>query len=692
MTSPFQNNVMEHREQRSARARRGTTCVHCRKMKLRCDAAIKFPAACSRCSKVDRECTFGAQTAPQPAKPAHIPPDSSSSRIAQLERDLHDIKRRLEDDTTSSVPTSVPSWSGDAAHDHDSPPEYSSGPATGYGFDLSAQQLGGVDMSPADFLELVDDFFAQFHHQFPFIGGKRELVRDCIQCPLLYWAIVSIASKVNPKHHNLPIQLTWPVRRLAADTALKPPSLPLVQALLLLCLWPLPFASMDDDPSWTFVGIATHKALQMALHKSTFERNFDNQMSRLNELTRQTMRSTWLACFILNHCLSFRLAIPPTAHLDPSLLQPRSDSLPLSPILLAAAEICHKESLINSLLAQGTFSTGTYRSRVLVMKTSELELDMMGARLNVSSSPLLEHLFSGTKLRLYSHALLGLRKDGDVHWVDSSTGGSPGPVPVEVVDYISKAYAVVLRAVNISLHPALGHRDSDSKRPATTTRSTVSPAAAAAAAGGASASASASGPAEDATLKNSSFPWTVIDIQELIFSIFVLLRIRHIYPDAADNADTNDALHRGWAFLKSCSVAEGDHFHRLSDIIHFITNQEDPAIENDGSAEANAMRKKTGPDIVYGLIKLASKRYLYSWRKHPSIFPDSSQPHVLNGAGTDAGGGGTSGWMDAGTAGLGGAGGGSGGSDVALADIDFPLWPSLEGDDGYGGAFVFGFQ
>jgi hypothetical protein len=122
------------------------------------------------------------------------------------------------------------------------------------------------------------------------MSGKTEVARQCSTCPLLYWAIVSIGSKASGDYKNTIPLLTWPIRRLATETSLQPPTLPVVQALLLLCLWPLPFAATIDDPSWTFNGIAAHKALQMGLHRP----------NNVDAAAAHAMTATWLACVVVN--------------------------------------------------------------------------------------------------------------------------------------------------------------------------------------------------------------------------------------------------------------------------------------------------------------------------------------------------------------------------------------------------------
>lgn len=181
---------------------------------------------------------------------------------------------------------------------------------------LQSQILGGVTLTPVEFLQLIDlyapsvivelftrltcprSFFTDYHPRLPFLASKRLVLEECQTCPLLYWSIASIASQASPAHAQLRTRLVWPIRRLAAEASLSLPSLPIIQALVLLCAWPLPFAALLDDPCWTWIGIAIQKGLQMGLHgtrASVASRN------HADEETTRAMQATWLTSNVLHH-------------------------------------------------------------------------------------------------------------------------------------------------------------------------------------------------------------------------------------------------------------------------------------------------------------------------------------------------------------------------------------------------------
>ena len=145
-------------------------------------------------------------------------------------------------------------------------------------------------------------FDAHYHPQMPCMGTKVSMLADARENKVLLWAIVNAASRSFATHRHLRKEMAWPIRRLAVENSMRSlPNLALVQALLLLCLWTPSYTSQSDDPSWMLCGIATHKALQLGLHRS----GFDHEFMSLSEQTldygaREARRRTWLACFIVN--------------------------------------------------------------------------------------------------------------------------------------------------------------------------------------------------------------------------------------------------------------------------------------------------------------------------------------------------------------------------------------------------------
>jgi hypothetical protein len=58
----------------------------------------------------------------------------------------------------------------------------------------------------------------------------------------------------------------------------------------------MPYASLIDDPSWMFSGIATQKALQLGLSRPFAALM---QQTKGDEKAARSLRCTWIACFIV---------------------------------------------------------------------------------------------------------------------------------------------------------------------------------------------------------------------------------------------------------------------------------------------------------------------------------------------------------------------------------------------------------
>lgn len=123
---------------------------------------------------------------------------------------------------------------------------------------------------------------------------------DCVSCPLLFWAVVAVAARLQEKHRPLYLSLPWPIRRLAMEQSITVlPTVPVIQGLLLLCLWPLPYGAMIDDPGAVYSGIATQKAMQIGLHRPQRPSDFIWGLKPEPDVVG-TRERTWGVCFIVN--------------------------------------------------------------------------------------------------------------------------------------------------------------------------------------------------------------------------------------------------------------------------------------------------------------------------------------------------------------------------------------------------------
>lgn len=88
--------------------------------------------------------------------------------------------------------------------------------------------------------------------------------------PLLFWTIIIVTTvhSADPHFAGVAERLQGPYLRMLQQRVLQSP-LPLhqIQALLLLCHWPLPCDKQSKDPSWLYCGLAVNGARLLGLDR-----------------------------------------------------------------------------------------------------------------------------------------------------------------------------------------------------------------------------------------------------------------------------------------------------------------------------------------------------------------------------------------------------------------------------------------
>ncbi|KAL7621704.1 hypothetical protein AAE478_009031 [Parahypoxylon ruwenzoriense] len=100
---------------------------------------------------------------------------------------------------------------------------------------------------------------------------------------------------------------------LRVEAMRAPMPLSKIQALLMLCVWPLPVANQREDPSWLYCGIAVNAALYMSLHRSGLGAGTTPSFHSVGvpSGTAHERTKTWLGCFYVSTSLSMHLGLPP---------------------------------------------------------------------------------------------------------------------------------------------------------------------------------------------------------------------------------------------------------------------------------------------------------------------------------------------------------------------------------------------
>jgi len=143
-------------------------------------------------------------------------------------------------------------------------------------------------------------YYLHYHESFPILPDITTFLEHSNRCPLLFWTVMVIALIGKVEQRDLYFSLVDPIQTLASNiTQPESRSFHAIQALLLLCCWPLPFGPTKNDPSHTFCVLATHNALRLGLHRPKHPSDFEYD-AVIDEETLILRRKTWVACFIVN--------------------------------------------------------------------------------------------------------------------------------------------------------------------------------------------------------------------------------------------------------------------------------------------------------------------------------------------------------------------------------------------------------
>ena len=203
-------------------------------------------------------------------------------------------------------------------------------------------------------------YFAEFH--LPHCGflirvnPLEELAEDS---ELLLWTIILIAARHHRKHHRSNRALETAHSRLRAEVCNEEiRKLPDLQAVLLLCMWPLPVKSQDGDTAGLRLAEALSCARQMGLDMRENENPFGipRAARRLQKYPARTVRLTWLKCFELEVQLSLWHGTLP--------------ALAASRYFTSVAEICRSSDIPRTVAQTMDFNAQMARYLLLVDGTS----------------------------------------------------------------------------------------------------------------------------------------------------------------------------------------------------------------------------------------------------------------------------------------------------------------------------------
>ena len=284
-------------------------CTECRQQKLRCDAHLDYSKPCSRCSKLGLECSVTSNFKRRKKRTK-----------AQLQQELDELREQARyslissgaetersDSLLPSVPSAWPLAVSDVAVEklgsisvddltfeiqRYNPSEYSMQQTL-------PRTLAGQEVDPKRINDCFSLFFQNHAPLLPIIDTGTTPNSAYATSPVLFWTIVAIGSRKYAEDPTLLGRLTPHVPHLALSslTSYSNP-LQLIQALVLLCNWPMPISTSYKDISHVLSGAAIHLAMQLGLHIFGVGQDFARVKLNPNKEIRALRAKLWLHCLM----------------------------------------------------------------------------------------------------------------------------------------------------------------------------------------------------------------------------------------------------------------------------------------------------------------------------------------------------------------------------------------------------------
>ena len=153
--------------------------------------------------------------------------------------------------------------------------------------------------TPRYFALSANSFYDTFHPHLPIIDTTMPVHAVQKSSPFLFWTILFTAARYHTDYVSGSNLLMAPYSTLTNQTILQTPhSLHSIQAILYLCMWPLPVMHQPDDPGVMYSGIAIHAASYLGLANSAG--SISRTLAKVQPSDREAMSRTWLGCFVVN--------------------------------------------------------------------------------------------------------------------------------------------------------------------------------------------------------------------------------------------------------------------------------------------------------------------------------------------------------------------------------------------------------
>jgi len=147
---------------------------------------------------------------------------------------------------------------------------------------------------------LITRYMQRYHPFLPVLDctvTPSALQKDC---PTLFWVIITTASRsVRPELYTMLCELV--PQLISGKFFHQSYSTQPCQALLILCMFPMPTVKSREDVRWMYSGMAMQMATLAGLHKTGWDQEYRKAGTvGANEKDQRELTRTWYCCCHVN--------------------------------------------------------------------------------------------------------------------------------------------------------------------------------------------------------------------------------------------------------------------------------------------------------------------------------------------------------------------------------------------------------
>ncbi|KAL1890318.1 hypothetical protein Sste5346_008320 [Sporothrix stenoceras] len=408
----------------SSSKRCSMACTTCRQVKLRCDAAQRYPSPCSRCEKRRKTCVFDSEFKRRPVRGA----------LERLLEEKEQLKQIVDSLGAGATVTTNAGTAPTTSHITPSQTQSEASPVVHTVDDTPGYDLDGVRLGFAVVDDLFEFYTSVFLPMLPILDiTSKSPAAVCADSELLFWTILITAAQNHPEHRiSVFVPLVTPYRRLLADALVRPArTVYMTQALLIVTAWPLSVEMQRNDPSWYYCGFAASSAIHLRLHEAEALWWYSSAGGREEVVAEggdghrgnSARYRTWLGAFVVSNTLSIDMGLPSpmgaVAPLAQNLLKQLGDDA-LPEVFAARIELQSILFRSDTILKDTASSSASFSSRNPLLDVLERELDSFEQKWTTVEStserkklPLTIHLdLLGARLRLRAPLLMPRSRPG----------------------------------------------------------------------------------------------------------------------------------------------------------------------------------------------------------------------------------------------------------------------------------------